>query len=82
MSIAGSTLSCTGTISTEGHMTVGIDFSCGGFVESDTEFRVGSNKVVGARGAAIADADGTLADLTTKFNTLLSRDRTHGLIAT
>jgi hypothetical protein len=33
------------------------------------------------RGAAIANADGTLADLTTKFNTLLAQLRTRGDIA-
>lgn len=32
--------------------------------------------------AAIADADGTLADITTKFNALLAKLRTLGLIAT
>lgn len=30
--------------------------------------------------AAIADADGTLADLTTKFNTLLASLRTAGIL--
>lgn len=35
-----------------------------------------------AQGAAIANADGTLADLTTKFNTLLAYLRSRGDIAT
>jgi hypothetical protein len=34
-----------------------------------------------ARPAAIANADGTLADLTTKFNTLLATLRTLGLLS-
>ncbi len=38
-------------------------------------------EVIGDQQAHIVDADGTLADLTTKFNTLLSHLRTHGLIA-
>ncbi len=42
---------------------------------------VGANKVVGAQGAHIIDADGSLGDITTKFNTLLSRLETHGLLA-
>jgi len=33
-------------------------------------------------GAAIADADGTLADITTKFNALLARLRTQGILKT
>jgi hypothetical protein len=35
-----------------------------------------------ARGAAVGDADGTLADLTAKFNTILARIRALNLIAT
>ena len=34
------------------------------------------------QGAAIVDADGNLADITTKFNTLLSYLRTSNIIAT
>lgn len=45
------------------------------------EVQVGGVKVLGAQGAAIADATGT-ADAVTKFNTLLARLRAHGLIAT
>ncbi|MFN2486501.1 MAG: hypothetical protein ABR609_07845 [Acidimicrobiia bacterium] len=47
-----------------------------------TSVVVAGTKVIGTQGAAVADADGTLADLTTKFNTLLARLRAHGLIAT
>ena len=37
-----------------------------------SEIRISGTKVVGAQAPTIANADGTLADLTTKFNTLLS----------
>lgn len=40
------------------------------------------NKTPVAQGAAIADADGTLADITTKFNTALAYLRSRGDIAT
>lgn len=46
--------------------------------------KVSNVQVVGAQQAHIADADGTLADITTKFNTLLSyldADAGHGLLA-
>lgn len=42
---------------------------------------VGPNQVVGAQGAAVADATSAL-DVITQLNTLLARLRTHGLIAT
>ena len=45
-------------------------------------YKVGSNQVVGARGAHVADADGSLASVTAQFNTLLTRLETHGLLAT
>lgn len=51
----------------------------------DTALYVGSNKVVGARGAAIADASGGVvidAEARTALNDLLARVRAHGLIAT
>ena len=47
----------------------------------DNHYMVGANKVVGARGAAVADATGA-GDVVAQLNTLLSRLRTHGLIAT
>lgn len=43
--------------------------------------QVAGTQVLTSQQAAIADADGTLADITTKFNTWLSHARTHGLIA-
>lgn len=50
-----------------------------------TEYRVSGTKVVGAQGAAVADASGGAtidAEARTAINTLLSRLRAHGLIAT
>jgi hypothetical protein len=44
-------------------------------------FQVGANKVIGAQGAAVADATGA-GDVVAQLNTLLSRLRAHGLIAT
>ena len=47
--------------------------------------RVGTNQVVGAQGAAVADATGGVvidAEARTALNALLARLRTHGLIAT
>jgi hypothetical protein len=38
-------------------------------------------QVIGPQQAAIAAANGTLADITTKFNTLLTELAAHGLIA-
>ena len=48
-------------------------------------FKVNGTQVVGARGAAVADASGGAtidAEARTAINTLLARLRTHGLIAT
>jgi hypothetical protein len=42
---------------------------------------VGANQVVGAQGAAVADATGA-GDVVAQLNALLARLRTHGLIAT
>lgn len=50
-----------------------------------TEYRVSGTKVVGAQGAAVADAAGGAtidAEARTAINTLLARLRTHGLIVT
>ena len=44
-------------------------------------FYQGANQVVGAQGAAVADATGA-GDVVAQLNTLLARLRTHGLIAT
>ena len=47
-----------------------------------TAIKVSAIQVLGAQATAIANADGTLADITTKFNDLLAKLRTHGIIAT
>lgn len=44
-------------------------------------FQVGANQVVGAQGAAVADATGA-GDVVAQLNALLARLRAHGLIAT
>lgn len=44
------------------------------------EFKVGSTAVVGAQGAAVANATGS-GDVVAQLNTLLARLRAHGLIA-
>jgi hypothetical protein len=43
---------------------------------------IGGNKVLGAQGAAVADASETVASVKTQLNALLARLRTHGIIAT
>lgn len=45
-----------------------------------TSLKVGVNQVVGARGAAVADATGA-GDIVAQFNAWLARARAHGLIA-
>jgi hypothetical protein len=42
---------------------------------------IGGNHVVGARGAAVADASATVASVQAQLNLLLARIRAHGLIA-
>lgn len=49
-------------------------------ITQSSSFYVGANQVVGARGAAVADATDA-ASVITQFNALLSRLRAHGLIA-
>ena len=48
---------------------------------SSKVYKVNSTQVLGSQQAHIADADGTLADITTKFNTLLGQLETHGINA-
>jgi hypothetical protein len=58
----------------------GTDVTCSGDVVATT-FKVGSNQVLGAQGAAVADAtNGT--DVITRLNDLLAILRTHGIIDT
>lgn len=50
-----------------------------------TSFSLGTVQIIGAQGAAVADASGGAtidAEARTALNTLLARLRTHGLIAT
>ena len=52
---------------------------------STSGFSIGGTKVIGAQGAAVADAAGGAtvdAEARTAINTLLARLRTHGLVAT
>ena len=48
---------------------------------SVTGWYMGATKLIGVRGAAVANATGT-GDIVAQFNTLLARLRSHGLIAT
>lgn len=50
-------------------------------VHADTGYYVGGTKVIGAQGAAVADATDA-SSVITQLNALLSRLRAHGLIAT
>jgi hypothetical protein len=57
----------------------------GGIVAVSTSIKVGANQVLGAQGAAVADASGGAtvdAEARTAINTLLARMRAHGAIAT
>ena len=84
---AGNQLTGGGTITTSGTISVAVtatptfttvNVGVGGYLVSGT-------KVVGAQGAAVADAAGGAtvdAEARTAINDLLARLRTHGLIAT
>lgn len=50
-------------------------------LDAQTSVKVAGTKVLGAQGAAVADATGA-GDVVAQLNTLLARLRTHGLIAT
>lgn len=49
---------------------------------AETNLSIAGTQVVGLQQPAIADSAEDLADLTSKFNTLLAELRTHGLIDT
>lgn len=66
-------------IGRNGVPVTGEDLEVGGSV-GGTMYRVGGVKVVGSQGAAVADATDA-ASVITQLNALLSRLRTHGLIA-
>jgi hypothetical protein len=61
--------------------TVKLDVNGNINVASGSGYKVNGIKVVGSQQAHIADATGTLADITTKFNSLLAKLETHGLLA-
>jgi hypothetical protein len=67
-------------VRTGGVPVTGERFECEGFVGSDEGYRVDGVKVVGNRGAAVADATDA-ASAITQLNALLARMRAHGLIA-
>jgi hypothetical protein len=52
-----------------------------GGINASTRFEVGGTKVIGAQGAAVADATDAGSAIT-QLNALLARCRAHGLIAT
>lgn len=56
--------------------------SASGNINTTTFYEVDGVQVVKEQQAAIAGADGTLADATTKLNLVIGRLRAHGLIAT
>jgi hypothetical protein len=56
------------------------NFTAAGSINAATTFKVAGTQVVGARGAAVADATGA-GDVVAQLNALLARLRTHGLIA-
>jgi hypothetical protein len=53
----------------------------GGKINAGHSYLVNGTKVVGAQGAAVADATGA-GDVVAQLNSLLAKLRTHGLIAT
>jgi len=63
-----------------GNMTV-TGYAFVGALDSDTGFKKSGTQVVGAQGAAVADATDA-ASVILRLNDLLGRLRTHGLIAT
>lgn len=52
-----------------------------GHVDTDADYKVRGTRVVGPQQPSIADADGSVADLTAKLNAALRAMRAHGLIA-
>lgn len=80
VNIAGSPITSSGTITVS--LTANPAFVT---VDVTTQYNVAGTKVIGAQGALVADAAGGATIDTqarTAINTLLSRLRTHGIIAT
>jgi hypothetical protein len=63
------------------HFTIASDGTNVNVTSASGEYRVNGTKVVGAQGAAVADATDA-ASTQARLNDLLARLRTHGLIAT
>jgi hypothetical protein len=53
-----------------------------GYINAAVGFQVGDVNVIGAQGAAVADATASTASNTAQINLILARLRAHGLIAT
>lgn len=70
---------CVNFLASDG-TNIGSMTNAGAF-NASVSYAVAGTKVVGARGAAVADATGA-GDVVAQLNTLLSRLRAHGLIAT
>lgn len=69
-----------------GNSNAAMDSAGEGYVNlgSSGAYKLGGVQIVGAQEAHIVDADGTIGDITTKFNTLLAAldaDAGHGLLA-
>jgi hypothetical protein len=80
-----SSSSTTGALKTAGGLGVAKAIYGGSNIYAVTAYYVGVTKVLGAQGAAVADASGGSvidAEARTAINTLLARCRSHGLIAT
>ena len=71
----------TGDIKFIHNNTQQLSVTTGGIVSARVGFGIGATQVVGAQGAAVANATDA-ADVITQLNALLARCRTHGLIAT
>jgi hypothetical protein len=67
---------------TIGHASAVATINGGVNVPTGKVYKVNSVQVVGAQGAAIADATDDPSDISDKLNYLLARVRAHGLIAT
>jgi hypothetical protein len=64
-----------------GQLGSGFQFNVSGGYANALHYRVNGTQVVGAQGAAVADASATVASVQAQLNALLARLRTHGLIA-
>jgi hypothetical protein len=81
MDATDSTSSTTGAFQVVGGVGVGKSLFAGDAIGSVNGYYTGANKVVGARGAAVADATDAGSAIT-QLNLALARLRAHGLIET